>query len=134
EGSALLAAAYLQSGMPAEARKLLEVKPLANVDATSVTRQSGGILSSPIRETALLLMTWIDLDADSSEAATLAQRLLNMRHENHWGTTQDNAFAMLALGRYSQATADSEPTRGTVRVGGNSYEFTSGEPLRLSKA
>jgi uncharacterized protein YfaS (alpha-2-macroglobulin family) len=134
EGRALLAGAYLQAGLPDEARALLQLKPLSNVDATSISRQSGGILASPIRETALLLLTWTDLDIDAPETADLATRLMNLRHDGHWGTTQDNGFALLSLGRYAQKITNSEPTRGTLRVGGKSYDFSTSEPISLARA
>lgn len=134
EARAMLAAAYHECGLPDEARVILQSATLSGASATTGTRQTGGILSSPARETALLLLTWADLDANSNEAIELANRLDGLQKVGHWGTTQDNVFALLALGKYLQKTASDEPAKGTVSYGGKSVPFTSGSPAQISSA
>lgn len=134
EAKALLGAAYLQCGLPNEARQLADAPLAKDVDPTSVTRTAYGIIASPIRETAIQLLTWSDINVQSPEAADLARRLLGFRHQNHWGTTQDNAFTMLALGRYRHQLGAQAPVHGTVRINGEVHEFSTSSPLRLSGA
>lgn len=132
EGLALLAATYVETGLTEDARRILQsASPLAQATATSMTRQTGGILASPVRETALLLNSWAEVDAQSPEAAGLAQRLLQLQKDGRWGTTQENGFALMALGRYHKQLGDLPPVRGIAMVGGQRHEFSTSEPLRL---
>src|SRR5690606_5178739 len=108
--------------------------PLAQATATSMTRQTGGILASPVRETALLLVAWADADPQSTEAAGLAQRLLQLQKDGRWGTTQENAFALMALGKYHKLLGETPSVRGTAVVSGQRLDFSTSEPLRLESA
>jgi hypothetical protein len=117
---ALLASAYLTLGGSAEARELLKVSP-----SGSDARDSGGILSSPARETAVLLAAHLDANPDAAEVPALAKRLNAFRKEAHWGTTQDNAFALWALGRYLNRQQTGGKAEGNVAMG-------SGEPVPYS--
>ena len=135
EGRALLAAGYLAAGQTNDARTLLESAPaLAEVDGDKVKRSTGNTLASPIRETAIMLMAWTDLGATSTEATGLATRLLSLQKNGRWGSTQENAFAMVALGHYANRIAEQPRASGTVKIGGQTHSFSADEPLRLSAA
>ena len=47
------------------------------------------------------LLAWLDVDPAAAEVAALADLLLRSQDDGHWGTTQDDAWALLALGTYA---------------------------------
>jgi alpha-2-macroglobulin len=56
-----------------------------------------------LREAAFGLMAWCELDPASSFAFTCAREIEKKRmKQGHWGSTQDNALALLALGMQAQ--------------------------------
>jgi len=56
-----------------------------------------------LREAAFGLMAWCELDPSSSFAFTCATEIEKKRmKQGHWGSTQDNALALLALGMQAQ--------------------------------
>lgn len=126
---ALLACAYATAGAGNEAATLLSVP---HTFETTTVRETGGILSSPTRETALLLSAALESNAAAAEIPALVKRLEStMKHEGHWGTTQDNAFALWALGKYLARTASQKADfRGSVLLAnGEKRPFTSTAPL-----
>ncbi|MCX7020048.1 MAG: MG2 domain-containing protein [Candidatus Sumerlaeota bacterium] len=134
---ALLAGAFMVMGNSAEARELLGgtvssgTTPAA---AAQTAREPGGILSSPVRETAILLASWLDINPDAAEVPVLVRRLEQSQQAGHWGTTQDNAFALWALGRYAKRQAAASGTaEGTVGIGGAPViAYSSSKPLSVS--
>ena len=101
---ACLAAALLSGGRPADATTILgEGDPLAAPDDEG--RDFGELLNSPVRDLALVLSVQCDLDPDAPLAAEAAERLLARRSSRGcWDTTQENAMALMALGKYVRAT------------------------------
>lgn len=106
-----LAATYLLTGEPREAMPLLTSLPLP------VTRDRipGYLLNSDIRDAALLLSTWLDIDAENPAVAHLAQYLSSQQDDGQWGNTHDNAMALLALGKMAQhLPAEEQPFSAAV--------------------
>lgn len=128
---ALLACAYMLTGGKREALELLGATDSFDVQQTE--RDTGGILNSPVRETAMLLVAALETNSSAAEVPMLVKRLEErINHEGHWGTTQDNAFALWALGRYAKKIAQApQAFEGTVEVAGKSVNFKSGTPLTL---
>src|SRR5690606_9974743 len=127
----------LAMNLSEDAHQILGETPMPTDEVSSATRRTGGTLASPIRETALLLMAWLDADRDAAQIPALVERLHKLAigtADGHWGTTQDNAFVLMALGRYAQTLETAEPVRGTVTIGGTDHQFSTSEPLRLSRA
>ena len=92
-----LAAAYLAVGQPQTARKFL-----AGRQPSMTKRQTGGSLNSPVRETAMMLSVLLDLTGETEQTAALAHRLKSNLKLGAWGTTQENAFGLMALGKYAR--------------------------------
>jgi uncharacterized protein YfaS (alpha-2-macroglobulin family) len=91
-----LAAAWVAAGRRDRAGNLLPttIPPLRN------TRQLAGNVGSAVRERAILLSTLLMVDPDRADLPALAQQLADAGKNGQWRSTQDTAFAVMALGRY----------------------------------
>ena len=134
EGRALLAAAYMALGEGGQAAKLL-AETGAGDSATSAPRATAGNLWSANREAAILLLAWLQHDPTAAQVPLLADRLFNnMNEQGYWGTTQDTAFALLALERYEEIRQKSQqPFRAEVHVKDRVLSATEKEPLTLKE-
>ena len=65
-------------------------------------RDTGGVLHSSARESAMLLSAYLELDPQHAHVPLLVQRLEGAMKGGRWYTTQENAFAALALGKYAR--------------------------------
>ncbi len=93
-----LSVAYLITGDRSTAAAL-QAGPLP---ASSLDVESGGAFQSPAREDAILLGALVDLDPADSRIPELIGRLKRRRVDGRWSTTQENAFALLALGKLAR--------------------------------
>ena len=110
----LLGAALSALGRAQKARTILgEALP-----APTGERQTHGALTSPARESALMLSTLLDVDPASPQVAALVTRLHGYRVSGRWGNTQENAYALLALGKYArQHGNEGSNYTASIRVG-----------------
>ncbi len=108
-----LAAALILGGRPRDAAPLLRgIEPAGGADA----RRAGGCLNSRVRDAALALLAWVEVDPSAPEAAAFAKQVQDARLDGRWATTQENAIALLALGRYAAAQPrETEPFRAALR-------------------
>ncbi|MEM7050413.1 MAG: MG2 domain-containing protein [Acidobacteriota bacterium] len=113
---ALLAAAYAARGDADAADEL--VRQIGEVE--EVARASGGNFSSPLRDRALLLLALLEARANDPRISELADRLARDLSRRHGWTTQESAFALLALGELYRRQSEGPDYRGTVEVGGRS--------------
>jgi uncharacterized protein YfaS (alpha-2-macroglobulin family) len=93
EDRAVLALAISESGGSEEMIEQL----LAQNQAVPVNAQWFG---SESRQVAMQLLAWCNFRADRPEVETLVTRLTGHRTMRDWVTTQGNAWALLALGKY----------------------------------
>jgi hypothetical protein len=91
-----LAGALALSGNLAEATHLVPMDVQPNV----FEPETGGDFNSAVRTDAILLETVLTVDPNSPSIDVLAQSLMERATVNQWYTTQDNAFALMALGKY----------------------------------
>ncbi len=89
-----------------------------------------------LREAAFALLAWLELDPANPFVATCCREIDKARRqEGHWGSTQDNALALLALGAYVRQTPEqpqtfaptlgwAEQTRSVAAT--NAYTWTPG--------
>lgn len=63
-------------------------------------RDSGGNIGSPIRDQAIAIGAMLLVDRDNPAIPQLVQRLADAGRQGQWRSTQDTAFALLAIGRY----------------------------------
>ena len=70
---------------------------------------------SVVRNEALRLLFWVSVDPFAEESALLAKRLMEFGDRGQMKNTQENALAVLALGRYMEKTAGArQPFTATV--------------------
>ncbi|MCU1230614.1 MAG: hypothetical protein JWO97_3498 [Acidobacteria bacterium] len=109
EGRALLAAAYATVGNPVAIQTLLS--GLHDVD--DVARTTGNNLDSAIRNRAMLLLAILDASPNDARIAPLVERLARDAAQPYW-TTQESAFALLALGQFIKHQKAMPPYSGAV--------------------
>jgi len=111
---ACLAAALAAVGKGGDARKLLsEVAP------GKVERETGYNLHSQVRDDALLLSAFLEAAPDAPEVQKLVAGLEASSLDGRWDSTQENAFALMALGKYAGKFSQpgAEDVKGVIREG-----------------
>ncbi|MCC8193828.1 MAG: hypothetical protein LIP28_04190, partial [Deltaproteobacteria bacterium] len=94
----LAGAQALATGKP-DALRELGTLPLARPG------RYGWSLDSAPRNEALRLLMWTHVDPFAPETALLARRVMDNGNAGYWRSTQENAMAVLAVGRYIEKTA-----------------------------
>jgi uncharacterized protein YfaS (alpha-2-macroglobulin family) len=108
-----LAAALLAAGKRREGHALLG--SLESAAPGKLPRESAGSLRSVVKANALLLSAWLEADPENAAIPGLVQRLEAGRERGIWYTTQENAMALMALGKYCNRLArDRKPISGRV--------------------
>jgi uncharacterized protein YfaS (alpha-2-macroglobulin family) len=122
-----LAAAMVAAGQAEAARGFIgDARPSCEA------REGGGCLDSPVREAAVMLLVLLDVDPESAQVPALAERLRRSVKLGRWGTTQENAFALMALGKNARRLGETGDIEGTVTLpDGSMSRFSSKEGLHL---
>ena len=126
------AAALLLAGEPRQALPLLESLGLP----APRPRIPGRLLDSDVRDAALLLSAWLDVDPENEAVARLAQVLRERQRDGHWGNTQDDALALLAFGKLARhLPAEEQPFAGSLALpGGETRGFAATNDVRWALA
>ncbi len=107
------AAALLLAGEPRQAVPLMESMVLP----VTRSRVPGRLLDSDVRDAALLLCAWLEIEPENEAVVRLAQYLRDRQRDGHWGNTQDDAMALLAFGKLArQLPAEEKPFAGTLTM------------------
>lgn len=126
--SAHLAAALLASGKPRDALKLLNDLGVPEKDG----KREGP--ESHARNVALALSAWLDIEPGNEMVSRLVHELEGLRVANRgwWATTQENAVALMALGKFARLTKpDKTPFEGELLPqGGAPVAFKSDKDVR----
>jgi uncharacterized protein YfaS (alpha-2-macroglobulin family) len=110
---ARLAAAFKLAGRDTQANELLkDVTSIREYDAPY--RQTAGTFASNSRDLAILLDALLEVDPKADAVPLVIDKLSALRHRGRWGSTQDNAMAMLALGK--SVSRDAKIQNGDVIV------------------
>ncbi len=128
DGRYLLATAYARLGDQTSSNALM---PKAFSPGT-LGRETGGSYASPIRNTALVLSNLVDTDPDNLQIPTLARQLGGAVQKADYLTTQEAAFAFMALGKLARQNAGSTATATLNGAAKKLGEFT-GEDVTLRK-
>ncbi|HVR76276.1 MAG TPA: MG2 domain-containing protein [Planctomycetota bacterium] len=111
----LLGGAFHLAGEGDIARDLIS----GDLPSPGQERETGGTLQSAPREAAILLSMLLDVDPASSRIPILVNRLKDHRVAGRWGTTQENAFALIALGKCARLRSETrDDYRAEVSVAG----------------
>ena len=124
----LLASTYQILGDQASARTLL---PAAFEGEKSVN-SFGGSFYSYTRDMAISLNALIDSDPNNPQVGILAQHLSKQMKEQRYLSTQERAFAFIALGKIAKKVNESNIT-GEITADGKSVGSYKGGTLVLTK-
>jgi uncharacterized protein YfaS (alpha-2-macroglobulin family) len=128
ESRSMLAAAYAAVGNPRAVQDLL-----ANLgEVERVERQTGGLVGSTIRNRAMVLLALLDAAPNHPQVSALVNRLSRDASEIGDWTTQEESWALLALGQLAQRQARQPAYSGTVLVGGRSIGTFGNTPMKFN--
>ncbi len=135
---ALLLHAMAVGAMPKSQTATLasEITARLRVDADTAYAEEQGtlyapLLDSPARTTALALRALLAVDPKHPLAARLAKGLLSQRRSGAWESTQENAWALVALDAYRKNQEGDRPDfdvsvfLGSSRIGEESFHDRS---------
>ena len=119
-----LAGAFALSGELETALSMLPVSvslPVNGNGKGTEQRETGGTFDSPIRAQAIMLDVLAEVNANHPSVPMLVKNLSEAASEgNRWATTQENAFAFLALGKILKKQMDRNYT-GTLKLNGEHF-------------
>ncbi len=128
-----LAGAFALSG---ELETALSMLPISVSSQNGGKRDTGTNFDSPTRSQAIILDVLAEVNENHPSIPMLVSNLSNAASQRRrWGTTQENAFAFLALGKILKKKMDGNYT-GKVTLNGNHLaNFDSATPsVRLANA
>jgi alpha-2-macroglobulin len=129
ESRYLLAAALYASGNGPAARAV--VPAVFSPANEAAQRNMSGDFASPVRDEAIGLLALLDVSPDHPTVPALARRLSQQLSSQRWLSTQERAFALLALGRQARRDAGSTVT-ATLVSGVKQLAAFNGQPLTLT--
>jgi uncharacterized repeat protein (TIGR01451 family) len=109
----LLAAAYASAG---DKKSFNAMLPTSFSGEESVP-QTGGSYYSDVRDEAIALNALIDVDPGNSQIVLMAKHVSDKLKSRRWLSTQERAFAFLALGKLARG-ANKSDVAGDIRVNG----------------
>jgi uncharacterized protein YfaS (alpha-2-macroglobulin family) len=81
-------------------------------------RQLAGNIGSAVRDRAIILSTLLTVDPNRPDLPALAQQLADAGKKGQWRSTQDTAFAVMALGQYLRQVKPAAPYDSAELVAG----------------
>ncbi len=126
EGRMLLAGAFALSGDTATAFRLLP----SSVRPAPAGRETGHTFGSAVRDNAIVLSVLADVAPDHAAVPDLVRYLCGRAGVDHWWSTQETAWSLLALGKVMQRAARGTYT-GQMFVDGRERAPLSPDPLRI---
>ena len=131
-----LAGAFALSGELETALSMLpiSVSPSFNGKGTE-NWETGGTFNSPVRAKAIMLDVLAEVNENHPSIPMLVKNLSEAASDgSRWRTTQDNAFAFLALGKIMKKQTDRDYT-GTLKINGEHFaDFDAAEARYTDEA
>lgn len=115
-GSFQLALSFSKMGDMKTAATLIPTE----IHPPSVERETGGNFTSSVRDTAIMLNVVAEIFPESPSIAPLMNELSRNMKNGRWMTTQDNAFALLAVGKVLQRN-NGKKCKGEIMVDGRKH-------------
>ncbi len=127
-----LAGAFALSG---ELEVALAMLPVSVSPQKAGTRETGGTLDSPVRAQAIMLDVLAEVNENHPSLPVLVKNLSEAvtASGNRWTTTQENAFAFLALGKIMKKQISTDYT-GTFTLDGTAIAHFEGTEQRYTDA
>ncbi|HEV8285652.1 MAG TPA: MG2 domain-containing protein [Chitinophagaceae bacterium] len=116
----LLAAAYAEAG---DKKSFNAMLPTSFSGEESVA-QTGGSYYSDVRDEAIALNALIDVDPSNAQIGIMAKHVSEKLKTRQWLSTQERAFAFLALGKLAR-TANKSDVTAEVKVNGRTIAKVS---------
>ena len=117
----LLAAAYATAG---DKKSFTTMLPASFSGEESVA-QTGGSYYSDVRDEAIALNALIDVDPGNAQIGTMVKHVADKLKTRQWLSTQERAFAFLALGKHARAANISTAT-AEIKVTGKTIAKVDG--------
>jgi len=114
----LLAGALARSGDIDLARSLIPT----DIHPAIFEPETGGTFSSGVRTNAILLDVLNEIDPQNPSTAAIAFNLMQSAHAGRWSTTQENAFGLMALGKYLSGQSNMN-FEGIINIDDRSYKI-----------
>lgn len=125
----LLSASYATAGDKKSFTALLP----ATFSGEESVPQTGGSYYSDVRDEAIALNALLEVDPGNSQVPVMARHVADKLSNRRWLSTQERAFAFLALGKLSRSANQSTAT-ADVKVGGKVVAQVDGGQWRGDKA
>ncbi len=122
----MLAAAYYYAGDKKTARSLIP----ATLSFFDSKREKGGNFNSGVRNDAIVLGLLADMDPFHPAIPKLIDSLSKSATAEQWGTTQENSFAFMALGKIMQQK-ENPSYNGEVQVNGERIATFDSSGIKL---
>ena len=117
----LLAAAYATAGD----RKSFSAMLPASFSGEESVAQSGGSYYSDVRDEAIALNALIDVDPANAQIGTMVKHVADKLKNRRWLSTQERAFAFLALGKHARSANNATAT-AEIKVNGKTIAKVDG--------
>lgn len=117
----LLAAAYASAGD----RKSFTAMLPASFSGEESVPQSGGSYYSDVRDEAIALNALIDVDPGNAQIGTMVKHVADKLKARRYLSTQERAFAFLALGKHAKA-ANNSTASAEIKVNGKTIAKVDG--------
>jgi alpha-2-macroglobulin len=125
----LLSAAYAAAG---DKKSFSAMLPSSFSGEESVA-QTGGSYYSDVRDEAIALNALIDADPGNGQIGTMAKHVSDKLKTRRWLSTQERAFAFLALGKLARSANNSTAT-AEIKTDGKAIAKVDGGQWRGDKA
>ena len=129
-----LAGAFALSGELETALSMLPVSVAPSFNGKGTERETGGTFNSPVRAQAIMLDVLAEVNENHPSIPMLVKSLSEAASDgNRWRTTQENAFAFLALGKIMKKQTDRDYT-GTLKLNGEHFADFDATETRYTDA
>ena len=125
----LLSAAYALAG---DKKSFVSMLPASFSGEESVP-QTGGSYYSDVRDEAIALNSLIEVDPNNPQVGLMAKHVADKLKTRQWLSTQERAFAFLALGKLSRSANNSSAT-AEIKVDGKTIAKVDGGQWKGDKA
>jgi len=125
----LLSAAYALAG---DKKSFVSMLPASFSGEESVP-QTGGSYYSDVRDEAIALNSLIEVDPNNPQVGIMAKHVADKLKTRQWLSTQERAFAFLALGKLSRSANNSSAT-AEIKVDGKTIAKVDGGQWKGDKA